>query len=290
MIINNHTLRLPFLASALCVASVCLFASLSITQVSGGARASTGAEDALSDSANLVEIAEFPLFGHSSEGANVQIFINVTTKDSVASVIYYGEMGRLEYIFIFNKKLIDAARADYTYTSHITDTWGEVASIEKSTLKTSKEAEKDMKETFLEIRKEFAEGMKDGAPVKRGFDAIDDGDKATDKGMVRYYYDLAVKKFDNALRLDPPNAVARAGRGRAYLRKGDNKQAIADFSEALRLNPKDAVSISNRGRAYARTGDYDRAVADFEEAAKLAPENELIKQNLERAKRREKGL
>jgi tetratricopeptide (TPR) repeat protein len=288
MLINDRTIRVLFPAVALCLAAA-LF-SLSAARVAAGTGSSAGAEDALSDLANLVEIAEFTLFGHSSEGANVQVFINLRVKDSVASVTYYGEMGRTEYIFIFNKKLIDAAMADYTYTGHITDTGGEIASIEKSTLKTSKEAEKDLTETFLEIRKEFAEGMKDGAPVKRGFDALDNGDKATDKGMVRYYYDLSIKKFDNALRLDPQNAVAHAGRGRAYLRKGDNKQAIADFSEALRLNPKDPVSISNRGRAYARTGDYDRAIADFEAAAKLAPENELIKQNLERAKRRERGL
>jgi tetratricopeptide (TPR) repeat protein len=52
----------------------------------------------------------------------------------------------------------------------------------------------------------------------------------------------------------------------------------------------DAITLSNRGRAYARMGDYDKAVADFEAAAKLDPNSKLIKQNLERAKKREKGL
>jgi Flp pilus assembly protein TadD len=70
----------------------------------------------------------------------------------------------------------------------------------------------------------------------------------------------------------------------------DNKKAVAEFSHSLNLDRYDAITLSNRGRAYARMGDYDKAVADFEAAAKIDPSNKLIKQNLERAKKREKGL
>ncbi|MDR2693566.1 MAG: tetratricopeptide repeat protein [Chitinispirillales bacterium] len=278
MIITNRILR----ALLLPVTALVLVTPASESLASAG--------DSAPDSADLVEVAEFTFFGYSSEGANVQVFVNATTKDSVVSVIYFGEMGKSEYRFIFNKRLSDAAVIDYTYTGHITDSNGKIASIEKSTLKTSKEANRELTKTFLEIRKELAEGIKDGTPVKRGFEALDDGDKATVEGQARYYYDLAVTKFSHAIRMEPQSAVAHAGRGRAYLRKGDNKQAAADFSEAIRLNPKDAISMSNRGRAYARMGDYSRAVADFEAAAKIEPGNELIKQNLERARRHEKGL
>jgi uncharacterized protein (TIGR02145 family)/uncharacterized repeat protein (TIGR02543 family) len=103
-------------------------------------------------------------------------------------------------------------------------------------------------------------------------------------------YDLAVAEFDKAIQLSQNNAEAYYGRGRAYLRKGDNSRAVADYSQAIRLNPKDAISYSNRGRAYARMNDYDNAVSDFESALRIDPNNAAIKQNLEKARRREKGL
>jgi cytochrome c-type biogenesis protein CcmH/NrfG len=37
-------------------------------------------------------------------------------------------------------------------------------------------------------------------------------------------------------------------------------------------------------------GNYDNAVSDFESAYRIDPNNETIKQNLEKARRREKGL
>jgi tetratricopeptide (TPR) repeat protein len=114
--------------------------------------------------------------------------------------------------------------------------------------------------------------------------------KSADDNHVIAYYDSACVEFTRARLLNGGNTNAYYGRGRTYLRLGNNKQAIADFNEAIRLNPKDAISLSNRGRAYARIGDYEQAVADFEAAAEIDPKNELIKQNLERARRHEDGL
>jgi tetratricopeptide (TPR) repeat protein len=137
---------------------------------------------------------------------------------------------------------------------------------------------------------DFASGGSGGGNavdfVKRGTEYLDRGDKNNNKAD----YDLAITEFDRALQLDPNSAAAYFGRGRGYLRKGDNSKAIADYSQALRLNPNDAISYSNRGRAYARMGDYDNAAADFESALRIDPSNAAIKQNLEKAKRREKGL
>jgi len=122
--------------------------------------------------------------------------------------------------------------------------------------------------------------------IKFGNEYLDRGDKNNNKAD----YDLAIAEFNRAIQLDPNIAAAHFGRGRGYLRKGDNSRAVASYSEALRLNPNDAISYSNRGRAYARMGDYDNAVADFEAAYRIDPKNAIIKQNLEKAKRHEKGL
>ena len=44
-------------------------------------------------------------------------------------------------------------------------------------------------------------------------------------------------------------------------RKQDYDRAIADYNEAIRLNPKDAIYYANRGNSYARKQDDDRAMA-----------------------------
>jgi tetratricopeptide (TPR) repeat protein len=62
-------------------------------------------------------------------------------------------------------------------------------------------------------------------------------------------------------------------RGIAYGNKGDNDHALADYNEAIRLDPKNAVPFLYRGIAYGKKGDKDRALADFNEAIRLDPNN-----------------
>src|SRR4029078_533755 len=56
----------------------------------------------------------------------------------------------------------------------------------------------------------------------------------------RYYgnreYDRAVADYNEAIRLDPPNAVLYNNRGSSYYSKGDCDRALPDYSEAIRLN------------------------------------------------------
>jgi tetratricopeptide (TPR) repeat protein len=242
-------------------------------------------ESVVADSGDLVKVWEYSHNGFSTEGGREELFINNKTKDSVLAVVDYGETAQWRYKFIFNKKLI--------YAEYITDHYDaqkyfdhgvlETASIEKKTLKTSKKDAEELTKAFLSYREDLSvNGL-----ISKGYKHLDNGDNEQDPD----YYDFAIEAFNNALLLDGRSAKAYAGRGRAYLKKGDNKQAVADLSMAIELDYSEAaIPLSNRGRAYARMGDYDKAVADFEAAAKLDPSNKLIKQNLERAKKREKGL
>jgi tetratricopeptide (TPR) repeat protein len=63
-----------------------------------------------------------------------------------------------------------------------------------------------------------------------------------------------------------------SNRGTAYGRKGQLDRAIEDFDQAIRLNPNDAVAFSNRGAAYARRGQPDRAIEDYDQAIRLNPD------------------
>jgi predicted negative regulator of RcsB-dependent stress response len=229
----------------------------------------------------------------STEGNEIKLFIDYNTKDSILAMTIYGEMGKGTYKFVFNGTLKDAEQTNCWYggTPEDATSW----MVEKKTLKTSKDAEKELREMFAstqnamykELRKSSANSGNGAAEyISNGMKYLESGDNNRRPAD----YDLAVAEFDKAIRLSQNNAEAYYGRGRAYLRKGDNSRAVADYTQAIRLNPNDVISYSNRGRAYARMGDYDNAVSDFESAQRIDPNNEAIKQNLEKARRQDKGL
>lgn len=72
-------------------------------------------------------------------------------------------------------------------------------------------------------------------------------------------------------------------RGDAYCGKGDYDQAIADYNEAIRLDPDDALTYIGRGDVYYSKGDYDRAVADYDTAVQIDPAYDEARQNLKQA-------
>jgi tetratricopeptide (TPR) repeat protein len=84
-------------------------------------------------------------------------------------------------------------------------------------------------------------------------------------------YDRAVMNFNEAIRLNPNDAMAYYDRGLAYSHKDDQDRSIADYSEAIRLNPVFSMAFNARGNVYAKKGDFDRAMADFDEAIRLNP-------------------
>src|SRR5262249_16559641 len=69
-----------------------------------------------------------------------------------------------------------------------------------------------------------------------------------------------------------------------YANKGDRDRAIADYNEAIRLDPENAMAFNNRGASYANKGDRDRAIADYNEAIRLNPNFSLAFTNLNKAK------
>lgn len=80
----------------------------------------------------------------------------------------------------------------------------------------------------------------------------------------------AQKDYDKTIELAPSWARGYATRGYLLLYiMGKTEKALADFDEALRLDPRDAITLNNRGNAKVRLGDKEGADADFAKANSL---------------------
>ena len=68
--------------------------------------------------------------------------------------------------------------------------------------------------------------------------------------------DRVLSDLNEALRLDPNDALAHGGRGVAWLGLGEHDKAIADFNEAIRLEPREASHYFNRADAWRRQARF----------------------------------
>ena len=92
-------------------------------------------------------------------------------------------------------------------------------------------------------------------------------------------YDLALKDYDEAVRIKPKFARVYLNRGLVHRRLGSNEQAIKDYSWAIRLyRSAPAGSQGLLGEAYyhranvfRKIRDPERALVDYGEAIKLLP-------------------
>ena len=98
-------------------------------------------------------------------------------------------------------------------------------------------------------------------------------------------YQGAIKDFDEAIRLEPQNAVAYFNRGTAYLYLGladleSEKlehaleafvEVLANYDQAIRLDPEYADAYGSRGAAYVYLEKYELAIQDYTEAIRIEP-------------------
>ena len=89
------------------------------------------------------------------------------------------------------------------------------------------------------------------------------------------YIEEAIKKFGEAIRVQPNDAKAYYNRGYAKNKLERYKEAIKDFDEAIRLQPGNAYAYAynNRGIANAKLEHYKEAFKDYDEAIRLRPDN-----------------
>lgn len=94
----------------------------------------------------------------------------------------------------------------------------------------------------------------------------------------------ALAAYDQALQLDPKNAVAYKGRADTKRNLGAMDEAIADYLKALELQPDSAPTHNNLGNAQSDKGDYQGAIASFDKALSIDPTLSVAYENRGNAK------
>jgi Flp pilus assembly protein TadD len=109
-------------------------------------------------------------------------------------------------------------------------------------------------------------------------------DEATPHDMAGYYrrgqhyavagnYPLAIKDFNDVIRLDPGHAGALNNRCWVRAVTGDLQAALKDCNEALRIAPDYPDALDSRGMVYLKLGLLREAVADYDAALRLDPKH-----------------
>jgi tetratricopeptide (TPR) repeat protein len=91
-----------------------------------------------------------------------------------------------------------------------------------------------------------------------------------DEYRMKNQFDEAIKKFDEAIKLDPNSVLAWQGRGEAYRGKNEYDKAIADCTKAIGIKPT-AFAYGTRGESYRMKNEYDKAIADCTKAIGIEP-------------------
>jgi Flp pilus assembly protein TadD len=115
----------------------------------------------------------------------------------------------------------------------------------------------------------------DPAPAKQDEVSVPPPDKPVDKNdgstALALADDPTIKSLTAKLADNPDDQSALYRRGQVYASKGAYSLAIKDFDESIRLNPKDVEAFNNRCWARTVIGDLQAALKDCNEALRLRP-------------------
>src|SRR5450631_3131503 len=84
-------------------------------------------------------------------------------------------------------------------------------------------------------------------------------------------YTLAIKDFDDTIRINPKDVEALNNRCWARTVVGDLQAALKDCNEALRLRPNFIDALDSRGLVNLKAGATKNAIADYDAALKINP-------------------
>ena len=97
-------------------------------------------------------------------------------------------------------------------------------------------------------------------------------------------YEQAISYANQALKVNPNEAIAYNYRGNAKYALKDYQGAIADYSSAIEVDPNYSYSYNNRGAARSHLKNYQEAITDFSRAIEIDPKFAMAYTNRGRTK------
>ncbi|CAK5279918.1 unnamed protein product [Mycena citricolor] len=104
--------------------------------------------------------------------------------------------------------------------------------------------------------------------------------------MSSKQYDAAIEAYNQAIDLDPQNAIYYSNRAAAYSSKGDHLSAVGDAEKAISVDPSFVKAYHRLGHAQYSLLDFRAAADAFERGLKLEPNNAGLKSGYENSKAR----
>lgn len=92
-------------------------------------------------------------------------------------------------------------------------------------------------------------------------------------------YRKAIEFYDDAIRMNPKNAITYGNRALAHAYLNEFNEAIEDNNIAVKLDPKYAGAFHNRGTAHAKLGHHQQALEDYNKAIALDPNDAIVYNN-----------
>ncbi len=86
-------------------------------------------------------------------------------------------------------------------------------------------------------------------------------------------FDLAIKQYDKAIRVDPRFVPAYLSRGLLYSMTGKNDEAIADLDAVIKIDSNEPEAYYNRGTIRFQQKEFRKALPDFDKYIELRPAN-----------------
>jgi tetratricopeptide (TPR) repeat protein len=84
-------------------------------------------------------------------------------------------------------------------------------------------------------------------------------------------YEKADADYDEAIKINPRNAMAYVYRGGSLDQRGESDDALKDYAEAIRINPREYFAYCYRGMAFFRQGEFENALTNFAKAIEMNP-------------------
>ena len=88
---------------------------------------------------------------------------------------------------------------------------------------------------------------------------------------------MALRCYEDAIRLNPANAMAQRGAAEMHIKLGSPKAALPFLERALTLKPDYQEAYTCSGIAFYQLGSWAQADKMFQKALKLDPDDRLAK-------------